>query len=293
MANTPGLNFRLNKKKYSFSLGSAVAFTNFEQKNISVNNITDYNFVNFLPRASYQYKIKPNEGIRITYNGSNNAPTPEQLQPTRVNTDPLNIYIGNPNLKQSFRHNISTSYNFYNVLKEKGLWVSINFNSRDNAFVQSSVISGNGKRTYQTVNTNGIFNTGLNANYNMKIKDAKWELGLGPTFNLSRSIDFVNNLKNVTKSKNYGLRVSLNQHVPEKFNFGFDHTFSWNQSEASVNKSANAKYWSLEIYGSATAMFPNNFELGSSINSEYRQKDPRFNSNNNYTKLNAHLIKRF
>ena len=32
LVNTPGLNFRVNKKKYSFSFGSSVAFSHFVQK---------------------------------------------------------------------------------------------------------------------------------------------------------------------------------------------------------------------------------------------------------------------
>ena len=117
--NTPGLSFRLNKKKYSLTFGGSVDFNQFEKKDLTRDTIVHYNFVNFIPRANYTYKFKPNESLRINYNGTTTAPSLEQLQPTRVNTDPLNVYIGNPFLKQSFRHNIDAGYNFYNVLKEK------------------------------------------------------------------------------------------------------------------------------------------------------------------------------
>ena len=94
------------------------------------------------------------------------APSPEQLQPTRVNTDPLNIYIGNPNLKQSFRSNLSAGYNFYNVLKEKNLLDKIsNFGFTDNAFVQNSFVDSAGKRTYQTVNADGNYYVNFYSNY--------------------------------------------------------------------------------------------------------------------------------
>src|SRR4030095_10257750 len=115
--NTPGISFRLNKKKHNLTVGASVDFNQFEKKDLTRDTIVHYNFVNFIPRASYTYKIKPNESLRINYNGSTTAPSLEQMQPTRVNTDPLNVYIGNPFLKQSFRHNINAGYNFYNVLK--------------------------------------------------------------------------------------------------------------------------------------------------------------------------------
>ena len=104
--------------------------------------------MNFIPRANYTYKFKPNESLRINYNGSTTAPSLEQLQPTRVNTDPLNVYIGNPFLKQSFRHNFNAGYNFYNVLKEKSMFTNLGFGFTDNAFVQASFVDSAGKRTY-------------------------------------------------------------------------------------------------------------------------------------------------
>ena len=293
MANTPGLNFRLNKKKHNFSLGTAIAFTRFEQKNITATTTTNYRFLNFLPRASYQYKIKQNVSLNINYNGSNNAPAPEQLQPTRINTDPLNVFIGNPNLKQSFRHNVSTGFNYYNVLKQKNIYANINVSLSENAFVQSSSISSNGKRTYQTVNTNGIYTINLYGDYGTKIKDTKWRIGFGPYLNISQNIEFINTVKNITNSSSYGVRVNVGHYVPEKFNFNFGPQFNWNHSVASVNKSANADFWSIDMYGSASVNLPKNIELASSINSEFRQKDPRFNQNNNYTKLNASFTKRF
>ena len=179
LVNTPGISFRLNKKKYSLFLGTAVGFNRFIQKNITEDLRTVYNFTNFFPRASFNYKFKPNQNFRLNYNGSSNAPSLEQLQPTRNNTDPLNIYIGNQDLKQSFRHSINAGYNSYNVLKEKNIWTNLTFNITQNAFTQSSKIDSLGRRTYQTVNADGVYNLEFFGDYGLKIKDTKWRLGLG------------------------------------------------------------------------------------------------------------------
>jgi len=293
MANTPGLNFRLNKKKHGVTVGTAVAFTDFEQKNITNNTITNYSFINFLPRANYQYKIKPNESFNIGYSGSNSAPTPEQLQPTRVNTDPLNVYIGNPDLDQSFRHNFNLGYNFYNVLKEKGLWTGVNFGFTENAFVNSSTIGSGGKRTYQTVNANGQYNFSLFSDYGFKIQDTKWRLGIGPNANINRNIDFVNSIKNVSTRQSYGIRVNVNQYVPDKYNFYISPRFSYNKNNGTINTAANAKYWAVSGDANGSVTLKGKIEIGTNISAQFRQKDPRFPANNNYTIWNASIIKRF
>jgi Outer membrane protein beta-barrel family len=291
IVNTPGLNFRVNKKKYNYSFGASAGFSHFIQKNKTLNNSTNYNFVNFFPQAMYQYKFKPNTSLRFNYNGSTQAPTLEQLQPVFVNTDPLNIYIGNPLLKQSFRHSFGTGFNLFNVLKERGLWASVNFSITDKAFVQSSTIDGDGRRTYQTVNSDGQYNLNLYSDYGFKVK--KVRLGAGPTANIFRNVDFINGIKNMTTTTNAGLRLNANMNKENKYDFYIGPEFTWNVSKGTINTAANAKYWQLEGWISGRVMLPKKFEIHTDMNTELRQKDKRFTRNNNFTKWNMDITKRF
>ncbi len=300
LTHTPGLNFRVNKKKYNFSFGSSVGLSRFEQKNVSENTVTNYNYTNFFPRASFVYKFKANESLRFNYSGNTTPPSLEQLQPTRVNTDPLNVYVGNPDLKQSFRHNFNGGYNFYNVLKERNLWTNFNFSMTQNAFTQFNTLYAGAKRVYQTVNADGIYNLNFYSSYGFKITKSKLRLGLGPTVNFNRNVDFIRNenvtnpvtVKNITNTRSYGVSVNVNKYIENKYNFYFGPTFSWNHSEASVNSSSNADYWTLNCWGNANVNLPKNFEISTDINLQLRQKDPRFTQNNNYTTWNMSVIKR-
>ncbi|HLF47041.1 MAG TPA: outer membrane beta-barrel protein, partial [Chitinophagaceae bacterium] len=221
LVNTPGVSIRWNKKKYGLTIGASAGFNNFTQKNISANSTLQYSFVNFSPRLIYTYKLKPSSSLRFNYNGSTTAPSLEQLQPIRVNTDPLNIYIGNQDLKQSFRHSFSTGFNSYSVLKEKNVFSNLNFSYVQNAFVQSNVVDNLGKRIYQTVNTNGIYTINLFSDYGFKLKGTKLRLGAGPTAMINRNIDFINGVKNSTNTSNYGLKISVSQNTPDKLDFYF------------------------------------------------------------------------
>ncbi|MFI5129404.1 MAG: TonB-dependent receptor [Chitinophagales bacterium] len=298
MVNTPGLNFRVNKKKYNYSFGSSVGFSHFQQKNLTEGTTTDYTFTNFFPRVTFVYKFKGNETLRLNYNGVTTPPSIEQMQPTRINTDPLNVYIGNPDLDQSFRHSINGGYNFYNVLKERNLFTNFNFSTTQNAFTQLNVISPGGKRTYQTVNTDGNFNLNFYSSYGIKITKAKLGIGIGPTANMSRNIDYVKQefaaeiTRNVTDTRSYGVSINVDKYVPNKYNFYFGPSITWNHSKASVNSASNAKYWMLNCWGQGTVNLPKKFEISSDVNVQVRQKDPRFTQNTNYTTWNMSVIKR-
>ena len=291
--NTPGINFRINKKKHNITFGSAVDFNQFEKKDLTNGLVTDYNFVNFIPRANYTYKFKASESLRIGYNGSNTAPTLEQLQPTRINTDPLNVYVGNPNLKQSFRHNINSGYNFYNVLKEKNLFANFSFSFTDNAFVQSSTVDSNGKRTYQTVNADGNYNINLYTNYGFRIKFLQMRIGLGPTFNLNRTVEFINGFKSINLTKTYNMQLYANTYKAEQYNLYMSSNLGWNDSKSSVSTNASADYWSIGFYGGGSKTILKKIDIGSDFSLQLRQKDPRFPQNNSYTIWNGSVTKRF
>ncbi|MEP7372676.1 MAG: outer membrane beta-barrel family protein [Chitinophagaceae bacterium] len=298
LVNTPGLNFRVNKKKYTYSFGSSVGFSHFIQKNLTDETKRNYDYTNFFPRASFTYKIKPSENLRFNYNGSTTAPTLEQLQPITVNTDPLNIYIGNPNLNQSFRHSFNINYSSWNALKERNIWGGLRLNLTQNAFTQFSTIDSVGRRVYQTVNVDGIYNLNFNLDYGLKIPGTQWRLGFGPNININRNIDFVRDqkineaVKNRTDTKSYGMRLNIGQYVKDKYNFHMGPNFTWNSSKASVNSSANAEYWQISGWAEGNVTLPKNFEIGTDVNYQARQKDPRFPANNNFTTWNASLTKR-
>src|SRR4030095_10881123 len=292
LVNTPGANFKVNKKKYNFSFGVSVGFSHFVEKNVTDNYKVNYNYTNFYPKLSYTYKFKPNESFRFNYNGSTTAPSIEQLQPIRVNTDPLNIYIGNPGLNQSFRHNFNMGYNFYNVLKERNLWTNLNLNVTQNAFVQYSLVDGFGKRIYQTVNANGVYNMNLYSQYGFKIKALKLGTGFARVVNASRYIDFINTVKNITNTSSYGLRMNFDRYVEKKFNFYVGPSFTWNHSHASVNSAANADYWQFNGWAQGRFTLPHNFEFSTDAEFQAREKDPRFTTRSNYTRWNASITKR-
>ncbi|HVT86467.1 MAG TPA: outer membrane beta-barrel family protein [Chitinophagaceae bacterium] len=292
LVNTPGLNFRVNKKKVNYAFGASVGFNHYIQDNITDGNKFNYNYTNFYPQATIQFKLKSNQNIRLYYNGSSNAPSLEQLQPTVVNTDPLNIYIGNQDLKQSFRHTINTSYNFYNVLKQRGIFTSIYMTVTQNAFVQANTVDNFGRRIYQTVNANGVYNLSLYSNYNFSITKSKLNIGVGPSASIYRNIDFINGIRDIANTSSYGINLNLNKYVANKYNFDIGPSFRWNHSKASVNPSANADYWTIGAWGNTSVTLPHKFEINSDIDVNLRQKDPRFAKNSNYTTWNASITKR-
>ncbi len=287
--NKPGISFRMVKKKYNYSIGTSVSFNHFEQDNRTTNILRKYNFVNFFPNASFYKKLSGYGGIRVNYNGSSNAPTLDQLQPITDNSDPLYQYVGNPDLKQSFRHNVNVNYNFYNVLKEKGMWAGIYGGFTQNAFVNRSTIDNTGKTTYQTVNQSGNYNFGLYSNYNFKWKKPNIRISFGPNGNVSRSISFVNGQKAINTNTNYGLQFGISKEKEKKYDISLNPEISWVKAKNSISSAASANYWQAGIRADVEITFLKKFRFETDANFKAKQKDPRFPAKNQFTIWNASL----
>lgn len=289
--NKPGISIRYVKKKYNFSIGTSVSFSNFEQDNKTTGLVRKYNFTNFFPTASLYVKLKGYAGLRFNYNGSTSVPTLDQLQPIADNTDPLNQYIGNPDLKQSFTHSLNLNYNFYNVLKERGMWTGIYGNFTQNAFVSDRTIYGAAQSTYRTVNANGNYYFGLYSNYNFKWKKPDIRFGIGPNANISRNVSFLNSQKAINTNSSYGLNFNIGKEKENKYDISLDAGISRVNSKNSINTLALANYWQGSLSGNIRVTLPYKFRLENSVDFTAKQVDPNFPVKNKFTIWNASLRK--
>jgi hypothetical protein len=241
--NAAGFNIRYTNKKVSFSAGAALGKVIFYMQDFRKNLSRDLDFNNFLPSASITFTPKKQRRLGFTYNGSTTNPTFQQINPIINNIDPLNITIGNPNLKQEFRHNFGLNFSEYKVLKDKNVYASANFAFIDNAITNGNTIDPKtGIRTNQAINVNGNYNFSMWANYSFNV---------APSFNVnfqlsprvSRFNNFINGQKNTTDSKNLGFEISSGYWGDKPLNYWFGIGASRNSNRSSLS-SINTDFWS-------------------------------------------------
>lgn len=291
--NSAGLNYRFNEKKYNFSLGGNISNTAFEQTDLIKDTSRKYNYYNLSPRANFNYKFSQYSGIRFTYNGNTQQPTIEQLQPLTNNEDPLNVVIGNPSLKQEFRNTLNFSYNNYKVLSERSIYLGTYFTFTNNDISSTYTIDRLGKRTTQYINVNGNFSGSLYAGYYIKIPKTKFRAYLRPNASLSHNNNFVNGLKNLTKSYNVSTSLGLSYFKEEKYNFEASFTPSYSKSNSSISSVAGTDYWTYD-YSFNGSIYPiKKLEIGTDIDFNFRQQLNEFDVNNDVIVWNAFIEKKF
>ena len=117
-----GLTYNLVKKKVRVNIGNNIGITSFNQRDLIADTAVKRNFINWFPQANFSYSFTQQKRVSLRYNGNTSQPSIQQLQPTRTNDDPLNINIGNPNLKPSFTNSMNLDYYNYKVITETDIY---------------------------------------------------------------------------------------------------------------------------------------------------------------------------
>lgn len=290
---TGGLTYNLIKKKVRFNAGSNVGFTNFHQNDVHEDILTKRNFVNWYPQASLAYSFTQQKRLALRYSGRTTQPTIQQIQPIRNNEDPLNISIGNPDLKPQFNSNIGLYYNDYKVLTERNIYGNISFNFTQNAISSRDDIDSSGKKIYQAVNINGNRSFNVWLGYWFKWRKTGIDIGFNPGFSGNRNVNIVNNVLNVTNSGNYSFGLDLNKFKEKKYNVRFSSNVIYTRSRSSVQTSIKTSYWTYNLRPEADVFLPLKFQVHTDLDVNLRQKTSVFDNNTNVVLWNAWAGKKF
>ncbi|HLL42891.1 MAG TPA: outer membrane beta-barrel family protein [Segetibacter sp.] len=304
LTNSGGMAWRYNSKKTTASAGGDIARANFKQTDLLRNTDTKYNYTNFFPKANFNYKFNATSSVGFNYNGNTRPPSIEQIQPVRDNTNPLNIAIGNPDLKQEFMHQFNLNFNSYKVLKQRGFYTYASFSSTSNSIStnETTIISGDsaGIRTYRYVNLNGNYNGYSGGGYNFKVPKLDLTLSFGFNINVNRYNNIVstlnnnilNSIKNRTDNNSYGLTFQTYKSKEKKYDINYYGNVSYNSSKSTVNPNLKTNYYthSHNLYFNVT--LPKRFELNTNVEANFRQKTNLFTANNNVILWNAYIGKK-
>lgn len=293
--NQAGAVFNYRKNKTVINFGTKTSFVDFKQADLNNNQNYTRSFMNWLPQARYQYNFSSYKTLSVSYNGNSTQPNVNQIQPVRVNTDPLNITLGNPDLGPSFSSRFNLYYNSYKVLSDKSIYLSASYNFTSNAIVNNTVTDAAGKSTFQSVNLNGQTPHGFYfySDYSQKIPGSELRAGFGANINSNTYFNLINSTINKTLSNNYSLLLALRMNKLKKYDFYIYGGPGYNTSESSLQKQINNNGWTANTYFGANVHLPGKVVLSTSGTYLYQQKTQSFNEDFGRLLVNTSITKSF
>jgi hypothetical protein len=290
--NVAGVALKYNSTKATFSFGGNIAKSGFVQKNLSEDASLKRDFTNFYPKAIFAFKFGQDGHLSIIYNGNTRQPSINQVQPIPDNSNPLNIIIGNPLLKQEFDHNVNINYSSFNLISQQGIFFYGSFSLQSNAIVTNAFTDTLGCTVYKYVNAGGNYNYNSGFNYFINIAKLNMNVNAGLNYNKSNYSNVVNDEKNVTNSTALAINLGLNKDKEKNYNFYYYGSIRYNISTSSIRKDAQTNYWAQEHSFGLTFLLPWKFEFNNELQASLQQKTALFNGSNNILLWNSYFGKR-
>ncbi len=247
-------NIRYSVKKLNFSIGAGMGQSIYHLTDLNKSTERQVSFTNFIPAVTINFTPKQQRRFNFGYTGNTRNPTLSQIQPIIDNTDPLNLTIGNPNLKQAFQHSFSLRGNDYKVLKSRSIFGSVNYSFTENALSSSSRVDSLGRRVNQAINVSGNYNLSSYLGFGFDLFPSfNVSLNAGPR--VSRNANRVNNIDNITKTSGVQLGFNAGYWSDKWINFYLNFNANYNSSQSSIRPDIVTNYWQYNTYSEIQLKF--------------------------------------
>lgn len=257
------LQLRKTGKKWNYTVGIMMQpqRSHYVQNYQGVHADTVRNVINFSPTLDLRYKISKVSQLRATYRAQTTQPSITDLLDITDDSDPMNISMGNPGLKPSFRHNFRLFYNGYEQNHTQSWMTHLNFSMTQNSI--STCVTYNeqtGGRITKPENINGNWNISAAGMYNASIDSAGvWNVNTFTHINYQNHVSYLykdqQTLKNTTRSTTVSERLGLsyrNSWIEIEPNGMFSYTHTRNL----LQESSNLDTWNFNYGMNVTVTAP-------------------------------------
>ena len=261
-----GMNYRLNQKKYNFSVGFSVQDAMLNGENTSAHSKINQEFKDILPAALFQYNFSQTQNFYFNYRTSTNQPSLTQLQPVLDQSNINNQTIGNPDLKRSYVHNINLRYFSSKILAQRNIFALLNAQITDNSIVNYDSVLPNRAILSKPVNVNGAYRINGSINYGFGIKKIYSRFNFGLNAGVNNNISYAAGQLNTTVIKSFGPSLTYTYQLDEVMDINITARHAYSQTNNALNSALNTNYVT-RVYGvDATNYLPFNIVLNQSLN---------------------------
>jgi hypothetical protein len=199
-------------------------------------------FTHVLPQADLRLQLKEGRNVRFRYNTSTREPSISQFQPYADNDDPLNVYIGNPDLNPEYRHRLNGEYRLFDQFSFVNLFTYASVNLTNNNISQSRFVDAEGRQVTTPVNSGQAWGTNVGVNFGTPIRPLGARVSLDYRLNYARETAFVNDAENKSRILENRFNATLENRDKSTFEVRVGGGLSFNDVDYSLNQELNQSY---------------------------------------------------
>ena len=260
--------FKAVREKYDYMLGFNIDPSS-QRTETFVGDYVLYsnarNVLNYSPFAQLNYRFDKQTFLRINYDGDTDQPSMQQLQPVADVSDPLNMTIGNPELKPTYSNDIRIQFNKF--IPEQQLAFIIFGDggyTLNDIVIKSTFDAKTNKRVTTYENVNGNYRANLRLIVNTPFKNKKFSLN-NMTFGMfNNNNGFINGEKNTTQTLSLMERLGIDFRS-DIFDFGLGANVRYQHTRNSLQGQDNLNTFNYGANATTSIYLPYNFRIESDI----------------------------
>ena len=260
-----GLNLMLNRKKYNLTFGAEMQHSRLNGELLDENMLLKNDFTFFLPSMYLNYDLGTAKHFNVEYMTSVREPSLEQLQPLVDNSDPLNIYSGNPDLQPEYMHLLEGSFMLFDQFTFTSLFANISGSYTKDRITNASSVDSLFRQFIQPVNVAHDYNLRGGFQFSTPIRPIKTNIKLSYGANWNKGILFVNGIENDVGRQRHSVRLSLDNRKKEKIDLTVGGRISFNKTGYSVSENLNQNYIDRNFYTDLIVTPTDKWEFSSSF----------------------------
>ncbi len=299
-----GTGYRMFDEKTNFTIQFEMQKAQLTNRQYLPNNLNNtYLFSNILPSLNFNHKFDQQTNLRINYRSSTIQPSITQLQNVLDISNPLQLSIGNPDLKQTYSHFLMANFSnfsadFRNVFMA---FFSINLRSNyiSNAIIISqrdSLIDGTinlpaGVQFSKPINLGGYYMLNSFLTYGMPVRfiSSNVNFSLGAIY--SRTPGLINGIENFSNAFNINFMLNLSSNISTDIDFNLSSRANFSTTINTVREDLNNQYNNFMTIANLNWIIWEGFFLQLELRNQIFT-GLTGNQNTNYTLLNLSIGKK-
>ena len=247
----------------------------------------------------YLNENKKNRSINASYSFNVSAPSMTSLLDIRNDSDPLDIRLGNPDLRNTVSHNARFTY--------RDKFGKMFFNANLNGSLQANAVAygfiydrETGVRTTKPQNVNGNWDIHTDGGIDLPLdKKDRWRLKENLNYDYNHSVDLAGTnaaaeaTRSTVGSHYLTERLSLRYRPTKKLELGTSGSLTYQNSTSNRESFQTLNVFTYHYGGNAQLELPWNFQISTDLTMYSRRGYSEQSMNTNELVWNARLAKRF
>jgi len=268
----PKAGVRFDDDTLTVSVNGGINRTELNTNNLiqDVNFSNDFNIFAYSGYLAYRFKDKSR--LSSWFNNSTQIPNVSQLQPVTIQTNPLNISVGNPDLEASVVHNFSLSYRKYDYKTRSGYGIYSSYTFNQDQVVPVTTTDEDLVRTTTFTNLSGGQRAYLSFYINKSLKKSKnqndresFTIGGDLNFNYNKNLGFSNAQSFRSESYRFSPSIDFDYQIEDLINIEPQFGITHNITTYNLQQSLDEKFTNLDFGLKLTTYWPKNLVFGNDI----------------------------